>query len=219
MRQVLPDVWETATESPFPGLTTHAYLLLHPKGNVLFYNTGNIAEIDGLADLGGVAWQFISHRDEVGDGISAIHQRYGARLVAHAAELAAYSKVREPDILVCSRETFLGNIEAIPTPGHTPGSICYLVALGQGRRYLFTGDTIFRNAEGGWSAGYIKGYSEPEPLLQSLELLAELEPDVVFSSAFSGLAGFEELTPALWRQYVEVAAAELRQGKGIDPGS
>lgn len=27
MKQIQPDLWETEVESPFPGLTTHAYLL------------------------------------------------------------------------------------------------------------------------------------------------------------------------------------------------
>jgi hydroxyacylglutathione hydrolase len=37
MRQVRADLWETNTDSPFPGLTTHAYLwtpsVLHQKFN------------------------------------------------------------------------------------------------------------------------------------------------------------------------------------------
>jgi hypothetical protein len=32
MKQVQDDVWETGTESPFPGLTTHAYLLTRADG-------------------------------------------------------------------------------------------------------------------------------------------------------------------------------------------
>ncbi|WP_151702437.1 hypothetical protein [Nitrincola alkalilacustris] len=52
MRQVQTDLWETEVESPFPGLTTHAYLLIRDEGNVLFYNTGHLHEIDrvSLAD-------------------------------------------------------------------------------------------------------------------------------------------------------------------------
>lgn len=208
MRQVLSDVWETATENPFPGLTTHSYLLTRPGGNLLFYNTSNIDEIGNLSDLGGVAYQFISHQDEIGEGINAIYDRYKAKLVGHAAELESYRSVREPDILIRSRETYLGSIEVIPTPGHTPGSTCFLATAEEGRQYLFTGDTIYRNG-GRWSAGYIKGYSEREPLIESLRLLAELEPDVVFSSAFAGPAGFQELTPAAWRRYVEDAIVDL----------
>lgn len=53
MKQIQADLWETAVESPFPGLTTHAYLLQRRDGNVLFYNTGHAQEIDAIAPLGG----------------------------------------------------------------------------------------------------------------------------------------------------------------------
>jgi hypothetical protein len=32
LKQVRDDVWEAETESPFPGLTTHAYLLTRADG-------------------------------------------------------------------------------------------------------------------------------------------------------------------------------------------
>ncbi len=54
------------------------------------------------------------------------------------------------------RYTDANGIEIIPTPGHSPGSVCYLVPGAEGR-YLFTGDTLVRTAEGGWWAGYIEG--------------------------------------------------------------
>ncbi|WJR36702.1 hypothetical protein P3F83_12040 [Mycobacteroides immunogenum] len=33
-----PILWETRTDGPFPGLTTHAYLWTRPTGNVLFHS-------------------------------------------------------------------------------------------------------------------------------------------------------------------------------------
>ncbi len=60
MKQIFPDLWQTEVESPFPGLTTHAYLLTRKQGNVLFYNTGHVHEIDAMAELGGVDWHFLS---------------------------------------------------------------------------------------------------------------------------------------------------------------
>ncbi|MBR2441617.1 MAG: MBL fold metallo-hydrolase [Clostridia bacterium] len=39
-------------------------------------------------------------------------------------------------------------IQAIPTPGHTAGSVCYLVTDKDGGRYLFTGDTLFAGSIG-----------------------------------------------------------------------
>ena len=48
-------------------------------------------------------------------------------------------KLKDGDIL----EVGSLNIEVIHTPGHTPGSVCYLVG-----ENLFTGDTLFVGAAG-----------------------------------------------------------------------
>lgn len=209
MKQVFSDVWETATESPFPGLTTHAYLLTRDDGNVLFYNTSHTDDIDAMTGLGGVAWQFLSHKDELGESLNTIRQRFGTKLGGHIREQKEFERFRTPDILFDQRQTLLGNIEVIPTPGHTPGSTCFLVESASGQRYLFTGDTIYRDADGGWKAGFIAAFSEREPLIATLEKLRQLEPDVVFSSAFAGDAGFEAMAPGGWAERVQRALDEL----------
>ena len=96
-----------------------------------------------MASLGGVARQYLSHRDEVGESLNVIAARYGAELGGHVRELAEFSAVRRPTILFERRETHLGDIEVIPTPDHSPGSTCFLVGSPHGRRYLFTGDTLW----------------------------------------------------------------------------
>lgn len=209
MKQVQPDVWETKTERPAPGLTTHAYLLTRPDGNVLFYNTGNPSDLDQFAELGGVAYQYLSHQDELGESLMEIRRRFDTKLGGHVRELEKFAEICTPDILFDERETHLGNIQVIPTPGHTPGSTCFLVDSPTGKRYLFTGDTLFLNADGQWTAGYIGGYSDKATLAESLNRLKVLEPDVVFSSAFSGDAGFQSLDRRAWRKFVEQAAERL----------
>lgn len=212
MKRVFSDVWETGVESPFPGLTTHSYLLIRNSGNVLFYNTGNLQEIEAMAELGGVAYQFLSHRDELGNTLNVIGERYGAKLGGHRDEQEQFAKVRVPDILFMRRETLFGDIEVIPTPGHSPGSTCFLAHSSGGKRYLFTGDTVYRAAGGEWKAGFIPGYSREEDkvtLAESLGLLKTLRPDVVFSSAFGGDAGYEEVTPRMWSRYLDNAVDAL----------
>lgn len=54
MKQLFEDLWETGVESPFPGLTTHAYLLGRDTGNVLFYNTSQQADIKQMGNW--VVW-------------------------------------------------------------------------------------------------------------------------------------------------------------------
>lgn len=208
MRHIQPDLWETETESPFPGLTTHAYLLVRDGGNVLFYNTSHVHELDRIAELGGLACQFLSHQDELGESLNTIAERFGSRLGGHIAEKAAFARYRTPDILFEHRERVLDGIEVIPVPGHSPGSTAFLVDSPTGKRYLFTGDTLYR-AEGGiWKAGFIPGHSKPEdriPLTESLRLLGTLNPDIVLSSAFGGDGSFQEMRGGEWLEHVNHA--------------
>lgn len=214
MQQIQPDLWETAVESPFPGLTTHAYLLVREKGNVLFYNTSKREEIDAMASLGGVACQFLSHRDELGDSLRIIRECYGARLGCHRREESDCAHYCPPDILFDQREQLLEDIEVIPTPGHSPGSSCFLVTSTTGKVYLFTGDTIYFDAENRWHAGLIPGVTPAEdvaPLADSLRMLRQLTPDVVLSSAFGGGAGYQEMLPGDWPKHVDRALAHLHE--------
>lgn len=213
MRQVQPDLWETSSFSPFPGLTTHAYLLIHPEGNVLFYNIGDPKELDAMAELGGVAWQYLSHRDEVSATLNAIAGRFGTKIAIHNGDAKKCSNIREPDRVYSHREIHHGNIGIIPTPGHSPGSTCFMVSSPHGKKYLFTGDTLYFDSVNGWQAGFIEGiHGEKErPLLaQSLRLLRALRPDAVFSSAYSGDAGFEEMDPDDWEEKVDEALEGLK---------
>lgn len=83
LTRVHPDLFQTRTDSPFPGLTTHAYLWTGgPEGNVLFYSTASDAEFDAIAGLGGIAHQYLSHLDEAGPMLGRIARRFGSRLHA-----------------------------------------------------------------------------------------------------------------------------------------
>jgi hydroxyacylglutathione hydrolase len=187
MRPIRADLWETRVDSPFPGLTTHAYLWTGgPGGNVLFYGTQTDADFDELEALGGVAHHYLSHRDEAGPMLGRIAECFGAQLHAPAAELVEIGQHTHIDVPVGSRHLDANGIEVIPTPGHSPGSTSYLVPGANGQRYLFTGDTIMLGSDGDWVAGYIPPISDAAPLAQSLRVLAGLRPDLVISSAFPG---------------------------------
>nr|BBJ04925.1 MBL fold metallo-hydrolase [Marinobacter nauticus] len=209
MKQIFPDLWQTDVENPFPGLTTHAYLLTREEGNVLFYNTGHEYEIDAMATLGGVDWQLLSHQDELGKSLLRVRKRYGAKLGGHALERESFAEILEPDVLFTGRQTLAGNIEVIPTPGHTPGSTCFQVRSATGKTYLFTGDTVYRNRKGQWSNGFIKGWSDRDTLVASLRMLRKLQPDVVISSAFADKDGYQEMSPNDWARHVDSALQPL----------
>ncbi|MGB3354898.1 MAG: MBL fold metallo-hydrolase [Mycobacterium sp.] len=199
MKKVLSDLWETQTDSPFPGLTTHAYLWTGP--HALFYSTATDAEFGELIELGGIEHQYLSHRDEAGPMLKSIAHQFRSTLHAPAAELAEISEHHPVDVPLDGRHTDDNGVEVIPTPGHSPGSTSYLVAGTEGT-YLFTGDTLIRNPEGRWWAGYIEGISDAQSLADSLRVLAELEPDMVISSAFQGDSAVHRINPGEWRDHV-----------------
>lgn len=216
MKQIQPDVWETQTQSPFPGLKTHAYLLTRDDGNVLFYNTGHAREVEKFAELGGVSRQYLSHEDELGDTLNLIADRYQSILAGHRAEREAFARFREPDLLFDRPEVHLGNIELIPTPGHSPGSTCFLVHSPTGKHYLFTGDTLFLDSTNQWVAGFIDGSHNEDNrhhLAASLQQLKSLRPDVVFGSAYTGDFGYQEMAPGDWPGHVDRALEQLLSGE------
>ncbi|MGE0221236.1 MBL fold metallo-hydrolase [Mycolicibacterium sp.] len=209
MRHVLTDLWETRTDAPFPGLTTHAYLWT--PANILFYSPATDAEFDDLAALGGVHDQYLSHRDEAGPILALIGERFRSTLHAPKDDLPDITRHAHVDVPVHGRYVDYNGVEVIPTPGHSPGSVCYLVTGADGR-YLFTGDTLYRTAEGHWRAGYIESFHQPsdaDAIARSLHTLADISPDYVISSAYQGDSAVHRIQPGCWRGHIAHAVAGL----------
>jgi hydroxyacylglutathione hydrolase len=209
LRRIADDLWET---SPFVvpgGPQTHAYLWTPPSGqNVLFYSVGDDADLGALEERGGVAHQYLSHRDEAGPMLVALAERFGTRLHAPAGEARETARFREPDVLLTDPHVDGNGVEVVPTPGHSPASTCYVVHGIDDRTYLFTGDTLFTDRDGRWRPGFIPGISDARALAASIERLADLAPDVVLTSAFSD-RGAHEVDPAEWPTLVRSAGRLL----------
>ncbi|MDA0988148.1 MAG: MBL fold metallo-hydrolase [Chloroflexi bacterium] len=83
------------------------------------------------------------HLDHV-EGLKDIADATGAHVAAHPQD--ADDMPVSPDVLVIDGDTLqVGTVEVnvIHTPGHTPGSVCYLVG-----NHLFSGDTLYAQAPG-----------------------------------------------------------------------
>ena len=80
------------------------------------------------------------HHEHVGELKSLLHTEVAIGL--DDAQLLSI----EPDALIVDQQSFPFGphcLQAIHTPGHTPGSMCFLVA-----DHLFTGDTLFPGGPG-----------------------------------------------------------------------
>lgn len=212
MKQLYADLWQTDVWHPFPDVNTHAYFLRCAEGNVLFYNTGHAADIQHMAELGGIKYQYLSHRDEVGESLKTIQTRFASALCCGAGELAAVEAVCAVDMVFSKRKKHFAGIEVIPTPGHTTGSISFLYDSAHGLTYLFTGDTLFQS-KGRWQTLVLsKAGGSASDLANSLRLYRELEPNVVISSAsMSGSLAVVEVEPADWRAAIDENIERLQQ--------
>ena len=120
----------------------NSYFVQHPHGNWLIDSPKYLPHlIRKFAELGGIRYIFLTHRDDVAEA----HQyakRFASLRIIHRAELSAQP---DAEIVLDGHQSvkFSQEFTAIPTPGHTRGH-CVLLYK---RRFLFSGDHLW------WSRG------------------------------------------------------------------
>lgn len=160
------------TPLPFaPSLHIRAFLLERERGNVLIYSAPGV-DPAAFADVGGIARAYLNHRHEAGFG----DDLPGVPLFVHEADRAAVARKRDVRAAFSRGHILDGDLEVIPTPGHTPGATAYLWETG-GHRLLFTGDTVYLRG-GEWVAAVLDS-SDRDAYLDSLERIRELDYDVL----------------------------------------
>jgi glyoxylase-like metal-dependent hydrolase (beta-lactamase superfamily II) len=115
----------------------HSYFAARADGNLLVDSPRYAAElVKWFGDAGGIAHILLSHQDDVADaGKYAGH--FGARVWIHHDD--RHAAPYATDILEGeSARTIVPGLLAIPVPGHTRGSVVYLLD----DRVLFTGDSL-----------------------------------------------------------------------------
>jgi glyoxylase-like metal-dependent hydrolase (beta-lactamase superfamily II)/ferredoxin len=114
-----------------------AWLAARPAGNVLFDSPRFTEALAGpIADMGGIAHVVLTHRDDVADA-ARWAGRFGARLWIHQDDRSAAPAATDWIEGLGDTEIQPGLL-AIPVPGHTKGSVLFLLD----ERYLFTGDSL-----------------------------------------------------------------------------
>lgn len=116
-----------------------------------------------------------NHFDHIG-GVEEVVQKTGAEIYIHPLDERPVKKGSGKIISLTHGVDFkIGNLLVTPlnTPGHTPGSTCYLVQSPEGQiQHLFTGDTLF---QGNCGRCDLPG-GDPKALYKSLMELKSLDP-------------------------------------------
>lgn len=203
MNQAFPNIYYTKIDRPFHNeVTTRAYLLEGRSGNLLFYSSSHIAsEFEFIDSIGGLTAQYLNHRHEASPHCDLVRERFQAPLICHELERDAIAQSCEVSRTFSDRHFITPALEAIPTPGHCPGSTCYLLKQDK-QSYLFTGDTLYPD-NGQWQIYLMSGSSSAHDMIGSLKLLQALEVDVLIPGLAIGEMAWEQVSSARWRQIID----------------
>ncbi len=115
-----------------------AYFVRRPEGNLLIEAPRwSRAVAAAYEELGGVAHILVTHRDHV-PHVARYADHFGARVWIHEGDARA---ARFATDVLCgtAATTVQRGVVALPVPGHTRGSVVYLVD----ERFCFSGDTLY----------------------------------------------------------------------------
>jgi glyoxylase-like metal-dependent hydrolase (beta-lactamase superfamily II) len=113
----------------------HSYFVKRAEGNLLIDSPRFASELKKFFEAaGGLSDILLSHRDDVADA-DKYAEAFGARVWIHEddAKAAPYATDRFSE-----KTEIRKGVNAIPVPGHTRGSVVYLLE----DTYLFTGDSL-----------------------------------------------------------------------------
>lgn len=118
----------------------HAYLVRRPGGNLMVDSPRWTRDVvEPLTELGGVDHILLSHRDDVADA-DRYADHFGSQVWIHHDDRDAAPYATDL-IEGVSRHQVADGVVAFPVPGHTRGSVLYLVD----GHLLFSGDSLSWN--------------------------------------------------------------------------
>jgi glyoxylase-like metal-dependent hydrolase (beta-lactamase superfamily II)/ferredoxin len=120
----------------------NSFFIEHPEGNWLIDSPRYVRHlVDAFERRGGISHIFLTHEDDVADADKyAAH--FEAKRILHRADAHALPKA-EWIVDGSDAVQLADDFQAIPVPGHTPGSLALLYR----KKFLFTGDHLWWNPQ------------------------------------------------------------------------
>ena len=164
-----------------------SFLVTRPDGNLLFSCLGGHSSFEGSFDaieaLGGVALHLLGDMHFAARHNDAVDERFGVTTMCSEVEGPdVRRKVAKVVTFPFERHALAPGVEVIPTPGHRPGAVAYLVDAGD-RRCLFAGDSIYHDGNR-WTCPVSK--KNRKTMLATLDVLAGVPFDVLLANVRAG---------------------------------
>jgi glyoxylase-like metal-dependent hydrolase (beta-lactamase superfamily II)/ferredoxin len=116
-----------------------SYLIRRRGGNVLVDSPrASRPLLRRLAELGGVRYLFLTHRDDVADH-EVLHRTLGCERIIHLGDVSDGTFAAERKLLGNDPIALADDLVAIPVPGHTRGSLALLYR----DKFLMSGDHLW----------------------------------------------------------------------------
>lgn len=165
-----------------------SYFVTRPAGNFLVDSPRFVGRlVHAFEERGGIQDVLLTHRDDVADA-ARYAEHFGARVWIHEADSEA-APFATALLRGLERQRIRDDLLAIPVPGHTRGSVMFLLD----ERFLFSGDSFYwsRTLEGLCAFREVCWYSWEEQT-RSLERLRDLS----FEWVLPGHGGRHRAAPA-----------------------
>lgn len=174
----------------------NSYFIKREKGNILVDSPRfDKRLVSKLEQLGGIEYVYLTHKDDVAD-YQKFKEHFDAKVIYHEDDFN--SKIQTADIILKGEDEFIldDEVKIIPQPGHTKGHTVLLYK----DFYLFSGDHLAYNVEGGYLHAF-KNYCwyDWQSLLKSLRKLLNYE----FGYVLAGHGGSLKSSKEDMRQRVE----------------
>ena len=128
-----------------------SFLVLRDAGNLLFPCVSSSSTFESswqeIHDLGGVSKQLLGDMHFATKHNDQLYEEFGALTCCSVEEEAdVRRKVKNVEAFTFERHEVAPGVIAIPTPGHRPGAVSYLVDVGSSN-VLFAGDSLWHDRE------------------------------------------------------------------------
>jgi hydroxyacylglutathione hydrolase len=217
MEEIYPYLYRTEFQYlmwPVNRFKVNAFLLVRPEGNLLIYSSPKIEKhYDFIESKGGIKATLISHVHEASKHCNALADHFKADFLSPEGDKQSIEKKCKVDKTFAGDTKLDDSLEIISTPGHTPGSSCFVWTAPDGKRILFTGDNLNPKPKRkrGWGAYPMKNSDIPQ-IIDSLKKIQKLDIDAVVPGGYYHEdLFFQEVNKKEWEDICEDAIKSMNR--------